>query len=88
MTGEREREKGGGGGGGGQKAKEPFENIILQLDLTDIWRESNPDIGYREKKYTTEIELTAQLPSVRLSDMVYQDNDILPGYRSDYSLIT
>ena len=33
------------------KAKQPVENMMLELDLTDIWRENNPDCKrYKWKK--------------------------------------
>ena len=72
------------------KAKESVENMMLELGLTDIWREANPDC----KRYTW--RKTKPLKQSRrdyflLSDYLvssFEDTDILPGYRSDCSVVT
>ena len=71
------------------KAKESVENM-LELGLTDIWREANPDC----KRYTwrkTKPLKQSRLDYFLLSDYLvssFEDTDILPGYRSDHSMVT
>ena len=72
------------------KAKESVENMMLELGLTDIWREANPDC----KRYTwrkTKPLKQSRLDYFLLSDYLvssFEDTDILPGYRSDHSMVT
>ena len=71
------------------KAKESVENMF-KLGLTDIWREANPDC----KRYTwrkTKPLKQSRLDYFLLSDYLvssFEDTDILPGYRSDHSMVT
>ena len=63
---------------------------MLELGLTDIWREANPDC----KRYTwrkTKPLKQSRLDYFLLSDYLvssFEDTDILPGYRSDHSMVT
>ena len=72
------------------KAKESVENMMLELGLTDIWREANPEC----KRYTwrkTKPLKQSRLDYFLLSDYLvssFEDTDILPGYRSDHSMVT
>ena len=71
------------------KAKEVVENMILELELTDVWRENNPQC----KRYTWRKPIPlkqARLDFILLSDHLmwhFDDTDILPGYRSDHSIV-
>ena len=71
------------------KAKEVVENRILELELTDVWRENNPQC----KRYTWRKPnplKQARLDFILLSDHLmwhFDDTDILPGYRSDHSIV-
>ena len=65
------------------KAKEVVKNMILELELTDVWRENNPQC----KRYTwwkpNPLKQT-RLDFILLSDHLmwhFDDADILPGYR-------
>ena len=63
---------------------------MLELGLTDIWRKANPDC----KRYTwrkTKPLKQSRLDYFLLSDYLvssFEDTDILPGYRSDHSMVT
>ena len=71
------------------KAKEATENMILELELTDVWRENNPQC----KRYTWRKPNPLKqdrLDFILLSDHLmwhFDDKDILPGYRSDHSVV-
>ena len=62
---------------------------MLELDLTDIWRENNPDC----KRYTWRKANPlkhSRLDYLLLSDYLiwnFEEADILPGYRSDHSSV-
>ena len=64
--------------------------MMLELGLTDIWREANPDC----KRYTwrkTKPLKQSWLDYFLLSDYLvssFEDTDILSGYRSDHSVVT
>ena len=71
------------------KAKEAVENMIQELNLTDIWRENNPESRRYTWRKPTPLK-QSRLDFFLLSDYLiwnYEDSDILPGYRSDHSLI-
>ena len=63
--------------------------MILELELTDVWRENNPQC----KRYTWRKPnpfKQARLDFILLSDHLmwhFDDTDILPGYRSDHSIV-
>lgn len=71
------------------KAKETVENMIIELNLTDVWRENNP----QTKRFTW--RRTSPLKQSRLDffllseDLMwnFEDADIVPGYRSDHSMV-
>ena len=66
------------------------QNIINSLDLIDIWRVSNPDIRrftWRRSKPEIHCRLDFFLTSNSLSSAITKA-DILPGYKTDHSLIT
>ena len=66
------------------------QNIINSLDLIDIWRVSNPDIRrftWRRSKPEINCRLDFFLTSNSLSSAITKA-DILPGYKTDHSLIT
>ena len=66
------------------------QNIINSLDLIDIWRVSNPDIRrftWRRSKPEIHRRLDFFLTSNSLSSAITKA-DILPGYKTDHSLIT
>lgn len=72
------------------KAKEQVHNLITNLDLVDIWREINPELRrftWRRNRPFQQSRLDFFLISDFLSGLV-SDSDILPGYRTDHSLIT
>ena len=63
--------------------------MILELELTDVWRENNPQC----KRYTWRKPnpfKQARLDFILLSDHLmwhFDDTDILPGYQSDHSIV-
>ena len=66
------------------------QNIINSLDLIDIWRVSNPDIRrftWKRSKPEIHCRLDFFLTSNSLSSAITKA-DILPGYKTDHSLIT
>ena len=72
------------------KSKEVVENMMIQLDLTDIWRENNPECRRFTWRKTSPLK-QSRLDFFLLSDYLmwyFEDTDILPGYRSDHSMIT
>ena len=71
------------------RAKTAVENMISELNLTDIWRENNPESRRYTWRRPTPLK-QSRLDFFLLSDYLiwnYEDSDILPGYRSDHSLI-
>ena len=72
------------------KARKAVEEMMLDLGLADIWRENNPDC----KRYTWRRPnplKQSRLDYFLLSDLLiwyFEDADILPGYRSDHSMVT
>ena len=66
------------------------QNIINSLDLKDIWRVFNPDnkrFTWRRNKPKIHCRLDFFLTSNSLS-LALTKADILPGYKTDNSLIT
>ena len=66
------------------------QNIINSLDLIDIWRICNPDIRrftWRKSKPEIHCRLDFFSTSNSLSSVITKV-DILPGYKTDHSLIT
>lgn len=72
------------------KAKEKVDWMILELGLTDIWREGNPQCKRYTWRKPTPLK-QSRLDFFLISDYLmwnFKDAEILPGYRSDHSLIT
>ena len=72
------------------KSKEAIDNMMIQLELTDIWRENNPECKRFTWRKTSPLK-QSRLDFFLLSDYLiwhFEDTDILPGYRSDHSMIT
>ena len=61
------------------------QNIANSLDLIDVWRALNPD-GKRFTWRRTKPEVHCRLDYFRMSSIT--NADILPGYKTDHSLIT
>jgi len=71
------------------KAQEQVETMMFNLDLVDIWRELNPELRrytWRRSKPFQQSRLDFFAISENLSNLVV-DADILPGYRTDHSLV-
>ena len=71
------------------KARERVEDMIINLDLTDIWRDLNPDTRRYTWRRTTPLQ-QSRLDFFLVSDTLVQfveDADIKYGYRSDHSMI-
>lgn len=72
------------------KAQEQVETMMSNLELIDIWRDLNPDV----KRYTWRRNNPLQqsrLDFFLISETLFTDPveaDILPGYRTDHSIIT
>ena len=72
------------------KSREVVEDMITQLELTDIWRENNPECKRFTWRKTSPLK-QSRLDFFLLSEYLlwyFEDADILPGYRSDHSMIT
>lgn len=73
-----------------QKSLKEVKNIIKSLDFIDIWQVSNTDIkifNCRRRKPEIQCRLAFFLTSRSLS-LAITKADILPGYKTDHSLIT
>ena len=71
------------------KAKEAIENMISELELTDIWRENNPQCKCYTWQKPNPLK-QARLDFILLLDHLmwhFDDTDILPGYQSDHSIV-
>ena len=72
------------------QAKKAVEDMTVELSLTDIWRETNPE----SKRYTWRRPNPIQqsrLDFFLISDHLYtyfENTEILPGYRTDHSILT
>ena len=63
--------------------------MMLELGLTDIWREANPDCKHTWRKIKPLKQ--SRLDCFLLSDYLvssFEDTDILPGYHSDHPMVT
>ena len=72
------------------KAKKVVEDMMQDIPLTDVWRESNPESRRYTWRRPTPLQ-QSRLDFFLMSDYLYwyyKDSDILPGYRSDHSIIT
>ena len=80
-------------GGNATRHRNPLkkaQNIANSLDLIDVWRTLNPD-GNRFTWQRTKPEVHCRLDYVMISSRLttaITNADILPGYKSDHSLIT
>ena len=71
------------------KAQEQVEQMMITLDLTDIWRDQNPELRRYTWRRNNPVR-QSRLDFFLISDLmsaVAHDVDILPGYRTDHSLI-
>ena len=72
------------------KAREALEDMSVDLGLADVWRENNPDLRRYTWRKPTPLK-QSRLDFFLLSDYLYwyfETADILPGYRSDHSMVT
>ncbi len=72
------------------KGREALENMTLELNSADIWRENNPQSRRCTWRRPTPLK-QSRLDYFLLSDYLYwyfEDANILPGYRSYHSIIT
>lgn len=72
------------------KAKIAVEKMMSDLELNDVWRESNLECRRFTWRKNSPLQ-QSRLDFFLLSDYLYwylEDTDILPGYRSDHSIIT
>ena len=70
-------------------AANKVENMILDLDITDIWRDLNPEIRRYTWRRPNPLQ-QSRLDFFLISESIVQnveDADILHGYRSDHSMI-
>ena len=72
------------------RAREAVENLTEELTLADVWRENNPESRRYTWRKPTPLK-QSRLDYFLLSEYLYwyfEDADILPGYRSDHSMVT
>ena len=62
------------------KAKEAVENMILELELTDVWREKNPQCKRYTWRKPNPLREARFYSFVRSFNVAFDDTDILPGY--------
>ena len=63
--------------------------MILELELTDVWRENNPQCKCYTLRKPNPFK-QARLDFILLSDHLmwhFDDTDILPGYQFDHPLL-
>ena len=63
--------------------------MILELELPDVWRENNPQCKCYTWRKPNPLK-QARLDFILLLDHLmwhFDDADILPGYRSDHSIV-
>ena len=63
--------------------------MMSELELTDIWRENNPDCKCYKWRKATPLK-QSRLDYFLLSDYLiwnFEDADIRPGYRADHSIV-
>ena len=76
-----------------KKAREEVHKIIAELNMYEIWREENRDTRkytWRRKIYNNQIQM-GRLDFILASENILtycKQEKILPGYRSDHSMIT
>lgn len=72
------------------RATQAVEKMMSDLVLTDVWREGNPECRRFTWRRQTPLQ-QSRLDFFLLSDYLFwyfEETDILPGYRSDHSMIT
>lgn len=72
------------------RARKAVETLTEELGLADVWRETNPESRRYTWRKPTPLK-QSRLDFFLISDYLYwyfENADILPGYRSDHSLIT
>ena len=72
------------------KARAEIENMTTELGLADIWREDNPELRRYTWRKATPFK-QSRLDYFLLSDLLiwyFESADIVPGYRSDHSMVT
>lgn len=72
------------------QAREELENLTIEFGLADVWRENNPECRRYTWRKPTPLK-QSRLDFFLLADSLYwffEDTDIVPGYRSDHSMIT
>ena len=85
-----QRNKNGGNATTHRNPLKKVQNIANSLDLIDVWRTLNPD-GKRFTWRRTKPEVHCRLDYFMISSSLITaitNADILPGYRTDHSLIT
>ena len=90
MVLEVEKDKSGGNPTTHKNSLKKVRSIASLLDLGDIWRALNPDVKrftWRRRKPDVHCRLDFFLTSSSLSTTITKA-DILPGYKTDHSLIT
>ena len=78
------------GGNAHRNSLKEVQNIANSLDLIDVWRTLNPD-GKRFTWRRTKPEVHCRLDYFMISSSLttaITNADILPGYKTDHSLIT
>ena len=73
-----------------EKAQKQVNEMMIDLDLIDIWRELNPDLKrftWRRSSPLQQSRLDYFLVSESLLNFSI-DADIIPGYRTDHSIVT
>ena len=85
-----QKNKKGGNASTHRNPLKKVQNIANSLDLIDVWRTLNPD-GKRFTWRRTKPEVHCRLDYFMISSSLITaitNADILPGYRTDHSLIT
>ena len=85
-----QKDKNGGNAATHRNSLKEVQNIANSLDLIDVWRTLNPD-GKRFTWRRTKPEVHCRLDYFMISSSLTTEitnADILPGYKTDHSLIT
>ena len=72
------------------KAQEQVDNLMINLDLLDIWRELYPEMRRYTWRRNTPLQ-QSRLDFFLISDLLFTfvtNADIKAGYRTDHSMIT
>ena len=72
------------------EASKQVDELCLNLDLVDVWRQCNPDVRRYTWRRPTPIQ-QSRLDFFLVNDILAVHSnqvDILPGYRTDHSIIT